>query len=85
VNIIRIVEWLGAAPDDGEGHGDVGRPGRVGELGVVAVDSVGEESGIYAGHTTFDVELTYEASLNDELLEKKKVAFSVAGWGSPRV
>lgn len=40
--VVGVVEGLGAAPDDGEGHGDVGGSRCVRELGVVAVDRVGE-------------------------------------------
>ena len=57
VNVVRIVQRLRLAPDDGEGGGDVGRPRRVGELHLVAVDGVTQQLSIHTGHPTLYVEL----------------------------
>ena len=57
VNVVRIVQRLRLAPDDGEGGSDVGRPRRVGELHLVAVDGVAQQLGIHARHPALDVEL----------------------------
>ena len=57
VNVVWIVQRLRLAPDDGEGGGDVGRPRRVGELHLVAVDGVAQQLSIDTGHPALDVEL----------------------------
>ena len=60
VDVVRVVQGLPLAPDDGKGGGDVGRPGGVGELHLVAVDGVGQELGVHTRHPTLDVELTHK-------------------------
>ena len=57
VNVVRIVQRLRLAPDDGEGGSDVGRPRRVGELHLVAVDGVTQQLSIHTGHPALNVEL----------------------------
>ena len=67
VDVVGIVEGFRSAPDDGERGGDVGSPGRVRELHVIAVDDVAEQLGAHVGHAALDVELTNEIGLHDEL------------------
>ena len=58
MDVVRIIQRLGLAPDDGEGGGDVGRPRRVGELHLIAVDGVAQQLSIHTGNPALDVELT---------------------------
>ena len=67
MDVVRVVQGLALAPDHGEGGGDVGRPGGVGELHLVAVDGVAQQLGVHAGHPALDVELADEPGLDDEL------------------
>ena len=67
MDIIGVIQGLRPAPDDGEGSGDVGGPGGVGELHGVAVDQLAQELGVDRGHAAFDVELADETGLDDEL------------------
>ena len=67
MDVVRVVQGLALAPDHGEGGGDVGRPGGVGELHLVAVDGVAQQLGVDAGHAALDVELADEPGLDDEL------------------
>ena len=67
VDVVRVVQRLALAPDNGEGGGDVGRPGGVGELHLVTVDGVTQQLGVHTGHPALDVELADEPGLDDEL------------------
>ena len=67
VDVVRVVQRLALAPDNGEGGGDVGRPGGVGELHLVTVDGVAQQLGVDTRHPALDVELADEASLDNEL------------------
>lgn len=69
MNIIRIVQGLGAAPDDGKGGRQLRRFGRVREIHGITVDGIAEQLRVDAGHPTFDVELTHEPRLDDELTD----------------
>ena len=64
MDVVRVVQGLPLAPDDGKGGGDVGRPGGVGELHLVAVDGVAQQLGVHAGHPALDVELTHKPEPN---------------------
>ena len=57
MDVLRVVQGLRLAPDDGDGGGDVGRPRRVAELHLVAVDGVVNQLGIHTCHPTLNVEL----------------------------
>ena len=67
VDVLRVVQGLRLAPYDGDGGGDVGRPRRVAELHLVAVDGVAQQLGVHAGHPALDVELADKPGLDDEL------------------
>ena len=67
VDVVRVVQGFALAPDHGEGGGDVGGPGGVGELHLVTVDGVAQQLGVHAGHPALDVELADEPGLDDEL------------------
>lgn len=72
MDVVWIVEWLRATPDDSKaGVGGRGR-GGVGELHVVTVDCVTEKLSVDARYATFNVELTHEPRLGDELLQNKQ-------------
>lgn len=75
MNIIRIVQRLRAAPDDGEGSRQLGRFRGVRELHRVAVDGVAQQLGVHARHPALDVELTHEARLDDELTNDMHLDF----------
>ena len=57
MELFWVVQRLRLAPDDGQGGGDVGRPRRVSELHLVAVDGVTQQLSIHTGHPTLYVEL----------------------------
>ena len=67
VNVVRIVQRLRLAPDDGKGGGDVGCPRRVGELHLVAVDGVTQQLSIHTGHPALNVELADKPEHNRSL------------------
>ena len=67
MDVVRVVQRLRLAPDDGEGGCDVGRPRRVRELHLVAVDGVAQQLRIHTRHPALDVELAHKSGLDDEL------------------
>ena len=67
VNVVRIVQRFGSAPDDGERGRDVGSPRRIRKLHVVAVNNVAQQLGPHVRHAAFDVELANEIRLHDKL------------------
>lgn len=67
MDVVGIVQRLGAAPDDGEGGRDVGHARRVRELHVLAVDGVAEQVGLDVRHPALHVELAHKVLLHDEL------------------
>lgn len=69
MNVVWIVQWLGAAPDDGKCCGQIWRARRVHELHGVTVDGVAQQLSIYTCDTALDVELAHKARLNDELTD----------------
>merc|ERR1719474_2635158 len=67
VDVVGVVQGLALAPDHGKGGRHVGSPGGVGELHFVTKDCVAQKLSIDTGHTTFNVKLTNEPCLDDEL------------------
>lgn len=62
MNIIRIIEWFVAIPDDSKGCRDIGLVGDVVEEQVLTVNSVREQLCVHLLHATFNIELTDETN-----------------------
>ena len=80
VDVVRIVQRLRLAPDDCEGGRDVGRPGRVGELHLVAVDGVAQQLSIHARHPTLNVELADKPERQIVILGFKEIEIMYETW-----
>lgn len=65
--VVGIIQRFGSSPDHSERGGDVGGPRCVGKFHWITVDRVGDEIRINTSDTPFDVELTDEPGLHDEL------------------
>ena len=61
MKVFWVVQRLRPVPDDGKGGGHVGRPRRVGELHLVAVEGVLQTLGIHTRHPTLNVELAHKS------------------------
>ena len=50
MDVVRIIQRLGSAPDDSERGRLIGRRRQVGKLHIVAVDDVAQERGLLVRH-----------------------------------
>lgn len=67
MNVVRVVQGFGPAPDDRERRCNIRRPGCVRELHRVAVDGVAQQLGVDTGDSSFDIKLANKSRLDYKL------------------